>query len=404
MPDYSYVAINKEGKQVKGSMQASDVVAVRSKLKMDGMTMVSAKEQSILTKDIQIGSGKPKTRDLCVFCRQFASILSAGVTVVEALRMLSDQTESVPLKKALIKTRELVQQGETLADAMAQSPKVFDSMFTNMVAAGEESGSLETCVTRMGVQLEKSDKIASLIKSALIYPIAVIVITIAVVILMSLLVVPKFADMFESMGSELPWSTKAVCAIADFLMYKWYILVAIVAAVVIIYKAIGKTEKGKAFYGKIAISAPIFGPLSQKSNSARFARTMSTLVSSGMGITTAIEITGRAMKNILYKYALEKAKDEVEQGIPLSVPIRKAEKEFPPLVHNMLAIGEETGSIENMLDKVAEYYEEETEIASKSMTELMQPVIIVVLGAVVGLMVLAMYQPMISMYGNMGNL
>ena len=404
MGDFSYVAINKEGKQIKGSIQAVDMAAVRSKLKLDGLNPVSIKAQNIFTKDIEIGGGgRVSTRDLSIFCRQFTSILNAGVTVVEALRMLAEQTENKTLKKTLFKTKELVQQGETLAQAMATSPKVFPEMFINMVAAGEESGNLDVCVDRMGNQFEKSAKLSGMIKKAMIYPIAVVVIALAVLMVMSIVVIPKFAEMFVDMGAELPGSTQAVMALSNFILTKWYILIIGVVVVILFAKWSSSTKRGKEIYGAIALKLPIFGDINTKSNAAKFSRTMSTLVSSGMGITAAIEITAKTMQNILYKNALENAKLEVEQGIPLSVPIRKSNI-FPSMVHNMLAIGEETGAIEHMLDKVADYYEEETEQATGSLAELLQPVIIVVLGGMIGWMVLAMYQPMISMYGGMGNL
>ncbi len=403
MPDYSYIAIDKEGKQVKGSVQANDESQVRSKLKIDGLTLVQAKQQSMLSKDISFGSGKVKTRDMSVFCRQFASVLAAGVTVVEALRMLAEQTENKTLKNALIKTRENVQQGDTLAEAMAKSPKIFDSMFTNMIAAGEESGNLETCIVRLGNQLEKSAKLKAMVKGAMIYPIAVVIIALVVLIVMSVFVVPKFASMFEDMGTELPGATKAVMAISDFLIHRSYILIAIVVGLIVLFTAVGKTDGGKHLYGRIALKLPVFGPLNIKNQAASFSRTMATLVSSGMSIPASLEIVAKAMSNIIYTDILVKSKDDVEQGIPLSVPIRKA-PEFPPMVHNMLAIGEETGSIEHMLEKVAEYYEEETEQATANLAAILQPAIIVVLGGMVGWLVLAMYQPMISMYGGLGNL
>lgn len=404
MGDFAYVAINKEGKQIKGNMNAADINAVKNKLKMDGLSPVSVKPQSILTKDIQIGGGgRVKTRDLSIFCRQFTSILNAGVTVVEALRMMGEQTDNKTLKTTLYKTRELVQQGETLAEAMAHSPKVFPTMMVNMVEAGEASGNLDVCIERMGNQFEKSDKLAGMVKKAMIYPIAVIIIAVVVLIVMSVAVIPKFATMFADIGSELPGVTKAVMAISDFLIYKWYILIAIVVGCILFFSWAGKTNKGKEIFGTIAIKLPIFGNINIKSNSAKFARTMSTLVSSGMSITQAIEITAKTMQNILYKNALTNAKTEVEQGIPLSVPIRKSSV-FPSMVHNMLAIGEETGAIEHMLDKVADYFEEETEQATGSLAEVIQPVIIVVIGGLIGLMVVAMYMPMISMYQGLGNL
>ena len=403
MPDFSYLAIDREGKQVKGSIQSADEGSVRAKLKIDGLTLVSLKRQSLLTKEITLGSGTVKTRDMSVFCRQFASVLAAGVTVVEALRMLAEQTENKTLKNALLKTRENVQQGDTLAEAMAKSPKIFDSMFCNMVAAGEESGNLENCIVRLGTQLEKSAKLKAMVRGAMIYPIAVFIVAIGVLIVMSIVVVPKFEGMFADMGTTLPGSTRALMALSSFIMTKWYIVIIAVIALIVIISAVKKTPQGKRFFGRLSLKLPIFGSLNMKSQSASFSRTMSTLVSSGMGITAALDIAAKAMSNVIYSDILIKAKDEVEQGIPLSVPIRKA-PEFPSMVNNMLAVGEESGNIENMLVKVAEYYEEETEQTTANLSTILQPVIIVLLGGIVGWIVLSLYQPMISMYGGLGNL
>jgi len=401
---YTYIAVTRNGEQTKGNIEAKNVEAAKLMLQSNGLTPISVKAQSIFSKDLNIGGEKKVTkRDLSVFCRQFTSILNAGVTVVEALNMLADQTTNKTLVKALRKTSESVQQGDTLAVSMSKHPKVFPEMFVHMVEAGEVSGSLEEAVSRMGTQFEKSAKLAGIIKKAMIYPIAVIVVALVVLIVMSTAVVPQFANMFKDMGSELPGSTKAVMALADFLMNKWWLLIIIVVAVIVGLKMFGSTDKGKEVFGTIAIKIPLIGPVNVKTQSASFARTMSTLVSSGMGISQSLEICAKAMKNILYKNALLKAKQEVEQGVNLSVPIRRA-KVYPALVPNMISIGEETGNIENMLDKVAEYYEEEAELATASMSEMMQPIIIVVLGGLVGWMVLAMYQPMITMYGDMENL
>ncbi|MCQ2495755.1 MAG: type II secretion system F family protein [Lachnospiraceae bacterium] len=404
MAEFQYLAVTNNGENVKGTVKANNIEQAKVQLRMDGLTPITVKAQSIFSKDINIGGEKKVTnRDLSVFCRQFSSILNAGVTVVDALNMLADQTQNKTLVKALKKTSESVQQGETLAQSMAKHPKIFPEMFVNMIEAGEVSGSLETCVIRMGTQFEKSAKLAGILKKASIYPIAVVVVAVVVLIVMSTAVVPQFANMFASMGTDLPGSTKAVMAISDFLKEKWWLLIIIVIGLIAAFKYFGKTEIGKTVYGTIAIKVPIIGPVNIKTQSASFARTMSTLVSSGMGISVALEITAKAMKNIIYRRTLQKAKIEVEQGINLSVPIRKA-KVYPTLVPNMIAIGEETGNVETMLDKVAEYFEEEAELATESMSEMLQPLIIVVLGGLVGWMVLAMYQPMISMYGGLGNL
>lgn len=401
MGDFSYYAINKDGRKVKGSIQAENLNAARLKLKTEGMTPINVKEQSLFEKDISISIGKPvKSRDLSIFCRQFTSILKAGVPVVDALRMMGDQTPNKQLKKAIIDTRERVLQGMTLNEAMKKSPKIFPSMLVNMVEAGEASGNLDLAVSRMGRQFEKSAKLSGLIKKAMIYPIVMLVVALIVTIIMSVVVVPKFASMFAEMGSQLPLATRIVVGFSNLLLHDWYLLLAAVIVIVLIIRYLASTEQGKVFFGTLAIKIPIFGKLNVKSYAAKFSRTLSTLVSAGIPITSAIDITSRTMGNILFCRAMQKAKEEVEQGIPLSVPIRKAQV-FPPLLYNMLSIGENTGNIEGMLDKVAEYYEEETELAAESLAELIQPVIIVVLGIIIGGLVLAMYQPMISMYSNL---
>jgi len=292
--DFTYVAINKDGKEVKGTIDAVDENRARAKLKSDGLRPVSVKQANIFTKDINIGGGKVKTRDLSILCRQFTSILNAGVTVVEALRMLADQTENKTLKKALGETRSLVEQGETLAGAMAKQSKVFPAMLVTLVEAGEESGSLEVSFDRMGKQFEKSAKLQGMIRKAMIYPIVLITVAFLVVVVMSVFVIPRFADMFTEIGSELPGITKAVVAVSDILIHQWYVIILIAVTVVVILKFYAGTESGKVVFGKIAINAPIFGKLNVKSNSAKFARTLSTLVSSGLGISQAIEITGKS--------------------------------------------------------------------------------------------------------------
>jgi type IV pilus assembly protein PilC len=402
--DYSYIALNKDGREIKGSLQAENLNAARFKLKNDGMTPITVKEQSFLEKDVNLGfSKKVKSRDLSIFCRQLTSIINAGVPVVDALRMLGDQTPNQKLKKAIIDTKERVQQGMTLTEAMKKNPKEFPAMFVNMVEAGESSGNLEIAISRMGHQFEKSAKLSGLVKKAMIYPIVMFTVALAVMITMSIVVVPKFAEMFAEMGSELPLATRIIVGFSNLLLHKWYILLAITILLVFAIRFFASTEQGKTFFSTLALKIPIFGKLNVKTSSAKFARTMSTLVSAGIPITQAIEITGRTMTNVLFYRALVKAKEDVEQGIPISTPIRKS-RVFPPLVYNMLAIGEDTGNIEGMLDKVADYYEEETEITTASLAELMQPIIIVVLGAMIGVLVLAMYQPMISMYGDIGSI
>lgn len=404
MTDYVYTAVTKDGKKVKGTISANTQSRAMAMLREQGLVPTKVEQQTLLNKDlnISIGSGV-KPRDLSVFCRQFQSILAAGVTIVEALGMLVDQTENKVFAKAIKETQTSVQKGSTLAEAMKAHPKVYPAILVNMVEAGEASGSLEVAMERMSIQFEKSARLKALVKKAMMYPIVIIIVAIGVLIAMSLLVIPQFAEMFESMGSELPGITKAVMAFSDFLMHKWYLLILIVVVVGIAVTAFAKTEMGQVVFGTIAIKAPIFGKLSVKSASASFARTISTLMGAGIPLSEALDITSRSMKNIHFKRALQAAKKEVEQGTNLSEPLRRSGL-FPMMIPQMIKIGEETGNIDGMLIKAADYYEDEVEIATGSLTTLMEPLIIVVMGVIVAVLVLAMYMPMIDMYSGMENL
>jgi len=404
MTDYIYTAVTKDGKKVKGTISANTQSRAMAMLREQGLVPTKVEQQTLLNKELNISiGGGVKPRDLSVFCRQFQSILAAGVTIVEALGMLVDQTENKTFAKAIKETQTSVQKGSTLAEAMKAHPKVYPPILVNMVEAGEASGSLETAMERMSVQFEKSAKLKALVKKAMMYPIVIIIVAIGVLIAMSLLVIPQFAEMFESMGSELPGITKAVMAFSDFLMHKWYLLILIVVVVAIAVTAFAKTETGQVVFGTIAIKAPIFGKLSVKTASASFARTISTLMAAGIPLSEALDITSRSMKNIHFKRALQAAKKEVEQGTNLSEPLRRSGL-FPMMIPQMIKIGEETGNIDGMLIKAADYYEDEVEIATGSLTTLVEPMIIVVLGAIVAVLVLAMYMPMIDMYSGMEEL
>ena len=404
MTDYVYTAVTKDGKKVKGTISANTQSRAMAMLREQGLVPTKVEQQTLLNKDLNLSiGGGVKPRDLSVFCRQFQSILAAGVTIVEALGMLVDQTENKVFAKTIKETQTAVQKGSTLAEAMKAHPKVYPSILVNMVEAGEASGSLELAMERMSVQFEKSAKLKALVKKAMMYPIVIIIVAIGVLIAMSILVIPSFAEMFESMGSELPGITKAVMAFSDFLMHKWYLLILIVVVATISITAFAKTETGQVVFGTIAIKAPIFGKLSVKTASASFARTISTLMAAGIPLSEALDITSRSMKNIHFKRALQAAKKEVEQGTNLSEPLRKCGL-FPMMIPQMVKIGEETGNIDGMLIKSADYYEDEVEIATGSLTTLMEPLIIVVLGAIVAVLVLAMYMPMIDMYSGMEGL
>ena len=404
MIDYIYTAVGKDGKKVKGTISATNESRARIMLKEQGLVPTKLAKQTALNKDIDISVGaKVKPRDLSVFCRQFQSILKAGVTIVEALEMLAGQTENKVFAKAIRETRSSVQKGSTLAEAMKEQPKIYPNILINMIEAGEVSGSLEVALERMAIQFEKSTKTKALVKKALTYPAMILIVAFAVVIIMSIVVVPKFAAMFEEMDTEMPAMTKIIMSFSDFIIHKWYIVLLVIVVAAFGIVTFFRSDAGKRFWGRVSIKLPIFGKLIVKSTSASFARTISTLVSAGVPLSEAIEITGRSLNNVLFQEALQEAKRKVEQGSNLSEPLEACGL-FPPMIPQMIRIGEETGNVDGMLVKAADYYEEEVEIATGSLTSMIEPLIIVVLGAIVAFLVLALYMPMMSMYGGMENL
>ncbi|MBD5471257.1 MAG: type II secretion system F family protein [Lachnospiraceae bacterium] len=398
MAKFGYEAIDKLGKEVKGSIDAANEDEVKSKLRSQGLTVVSVKGQSVLTADIniQIG-GYPTARDLSVMCRQFVSMNKAGVTIMETLRMLYEQTENKRLKEALNTVRIDIEKGDTLAQALAEHPKVFPDLMINMVAAGEASGTLHVAMERVSQQLEKSSKTQALVKKAMIYPIAVMIIAVVITIVMLVVVIPSYQSMFVDLGTDLPGITKFYVALSDGLINYWYIIAPVAAAIAFGIVAFSKTDMGKHVFGKLALTIPMFKDMTVKSAAAQMARTLGTLLGSGVSLVEATSIVSGIMGNVYFKEALKDASMQVSIGMPLSRPLEECGL-FPPMVYHMLRIGEESGNSEEMLDKLADYYDEEVEMAVQSLMAALEPMIIVVLAVVVGGLVAACMAPMLTMY------
>jgi len=369
-----------------------------AELRRQELTVIDLGEQSFLTKDIdiQIG-GWPKARDLSVMCRQFVSMTKAGVSILESLKMLCEQTENKRLQEALKEVRISVEKGETLADSMAEHPKVFPGIMVNMVAAGEASGSLEIAMDRVAIQLEKSHKTQAMVKKAMIYPVAVCIVAVIVTIIMLVKVIPSYESMFESLETELPWITQLYVNLSHGIINYWFIIVPVLIAIVLGIKSFAATDIGKHFFGKIALKLPLVKTLIIKSASSMMARTLSTLIGAGVPLIEAVDIVSGVMNNVYFKEALKDAKEEITIGMPLSRPLQESGL-FPPMVYQMIRIGEESGNTEDMLDKLADYYEEEVEMAVQSLMAAMEPMIIVVLAIVVGGLIAACMMPMMSMY------
>lgn len=400
MPSFEYEVINQKGKEIKGSMEGANKDKVIAELKADGYIPLKVNEQNFLNKDLSfhIGSGV-KPRDLSVFCRQFVSIISAGVTVINALQMLGEQTENKNLRKAIREVQTSIEKGESLAASMKNQGKIFPDILINMVEAGEASGSLEVAFDRMASHFEKEAKLKGLVKQAMIYPIVVCVVAIGVICTMIIYVVPKFENMFQQIDAKLPAITLFMISVSNFMVHYWWLLLLIFAALAAGISAYRKSPAGKEFLGRLALKLPLFGNLAIKSSSARLTRTLSTLFAAGIPLVNAIDIAARMMDNVIIRQSLQKSKEEVARGIPLSQPL-KACGLFPPMVYHMTEIGEETGNMEEMLDKIADYYDEEVEAATKALTTVLEPLIIVILAVIVGTIVLSIISPMMSLYNN----
>ena len=394
MAQYNYKAMDKNGKAKKGSIEAINLDKAKEKLKSEGLIVQDIKEQGAGKKG---GGKKVKDKDLAVFCKQFSAVLNAGVTIISALEMMSEQLENKTLKRALQEARAYVQKGGTLADAFKLNPKVFPPIMINMTAAGEMSGNLEICFDRLTTHFETANALHSKVKGAVTYPIVILIVVVAVVAVLLVGVIPQFSQMFDDLGSQLPAATQMLVNLSDFLQHKWYILVIIVAAIVFGLKAFGKTEPGSLMYAKIGIKFPLFGNLTIKSAAATFSRTMATLMASGISLIDAVEQVAKMINNRIIREALLDAKTQIAKGVPLSKPLRDCGI-FPPMLPQMTKIGEETGNIEDMMDKVADYYEMEVNDATDALTAAMEPLIIVIMGVVVGGIVMAIYSPMLSMY------
>lgn len=404
MAVFDYSCFDCKGNKKKGSMEASDQEMVISLLKADGKMPIVISEQSLLTKDVNIEFGKAvSSKDLAVFCRQFHSILSAGVSIVYALEMLGNETENKKLQKAVKDIKRVVEKGEQLSLAMSSQTNIFPPILINMVEAGEISGSFDVSMLRMAEHFEKEAKITAVIKKASIYPIILCFVSMGVILLMLVKVIPTFMGMFEDMNTKLPAVTMAVVHASNFAKNYWFILVAVILLIVIGIKVLKASEQGKELFSQLVLKLPYVGKLVVKSASARLGRTLSTLLSAGVSITQALEMTAKTMDNTVIKRQLYNAVTEVERGVPISYTL-EATKTFPPMVSHLIRIGEQTGNTEVMLTKLAQYYEEEVETSTASLMTALEPLMIVVLAGIIGFLLTAMFQPMLTMYQGLNNL
>lgn len=403
MATFKYRITDKYGKDKKGTVEANSEEAAIAKLKGDGAIVHSVKETtSVDDAAWNISIGNPvKLKDITLFCRQFYSILNAGVTVVDGLKMMEDSTENKTLRKSIYNVQVNVEKGETLANAMALEGKVFPDLLINMVAAGEATGNLSIAFERICTQFEKDQKLRSMLIGAMIYPVVVLIVAVIVVIVLMVVVIPQFQQVFESMGEQLPLPTRIVIAVSDFMIANLIWVIGGIIGLIALIIWFKNTETGKQLTSRMCLKIPIIKDFSIKNASAKFSMTMSTLVMSGVPLVEALGIVANVVENRVVRKVLNDAREDVMQGVPMSEPIEASEV-FPEMVYHMLRIGEETGNTEAMLDKVAEYYEQEVEAATKNLTTAMEPAVIILLAVVVGGVVGAIVMPMMQIYSMAG--
>ena len=392
MPFYKYAGVNKKGETVKGSIDADDEKGARQALLAQGIRADSLKKD--WTK-IELGGGGMKPKELVIFTRQFATMINAGLSIIQGLEILSAQSETPYFRSILRKVKNSVEEGKSLSDSL-KDHKVFSDLYVNLVAAGEVGGILDTILDRLAVFLEKNAATTAKIKSAMKYPAIVLTATIAITIVLLYYVVPTFAALFMSNGQQLPGLTQVIVDMSEWVQENiLFIIIALIGIVVAIRMAM-KNPKFRFGVHKYALNAPVVGDLIRKSAVARFTRTLGTLVSSGVPLVDGLEVVSRTSGNMMIEKAIIFVRQKVIEGSDMTTPLTEAGV-FPSMVVQMIGVGEATGAMDTMLNKIADFYEEEVDVAVEGLTSMIEPILMIVIGGIVGTMMVAMYLPMFSM-------
>ncbi len=404
MPVYTYRARDRSGKVVTATMEAATEREVAASLRDKGMFVAEIKPPAKgLNMEIKMPAflDAPNLRDVTLFSRQFATVIAAGLPVVQSLNILQRQADRQGMKDALGKIRTDVETGLPLSDALAKHPRIFNKLYIYLARAGEVSGNLDGILERVATYMEKQQAIRGKVRSAMTYPMVVLVIAIAVTFFLLTGIVPQFAQILDQLGGDLPLITQILVSISDFLRFQWWLLLIIVVATVVGIGFYYRTNNGRHVIDRILLRLPVLGPLVQKSSIASFSQTFGLLLRSGVNIVEAIDITKGTAGNIIVEDILSETKDAVQRGEQVSVTLTKYPQVFPPLVSSMVAIGEETGAIDAMLEKIAEFYEREVDEAVEGLTAALEPMLIVFLGVIVGFIVAGMFLPMFAIIGQL---
>jgi type IV pilus assembly protein PilC len=395
MPMFEYTARSQTGQIQKGQLDVVSKDEVNAYLRKNRLILVSVREAP---KQIKFSMGGPrvKTRDIVIFTRQFATMINAGLPLVQSLNILASQTENKTLADVTKAVVYDVESGNTLADAFSKHPRAFSSLYVNMVAAGEAGGILDTILLRLATFLEKNDALVRKVKGAMIYPGVIISVAAIAICILLVFVIPTFQTMFSSAGLELPLPTRVVIAMSDFLIGYWWAILGAIGAGVFALKSYYATAAGRLQIDALMLKAPVLGDVIRKSAVSRFTRTLGTLVSSGVSILEGLEITAKTAGNQVVHNAVMESRQSIAGGETIAAPLERS-KVFPPMVISMIAVGEQTGGLDEMLSKIADFYDEEVDVAVSALLSLMEPAMIVGLGVIVGGMVIAMYLPIFDM-------
>ena len=399
MAEFLWTAKTRNGDKRSGELEAASKEAVEQRLKAQGLTPIKVKKKPQEIHLKMPGSSGVTPRDLMLFTRQFSTMIDAGLPLVQCLEILHSQQENVWFKKILGEVKAQVESGKTFADALSKHPKVFNPLFVNLVAAGETGGILDTIMNRLAGQIEKSVKLTKQIKGAMFYPMAIVGVAIIVVTVLLLFVIPVFEKMFADFGGQLPMPTQVVIDFSNWSVEHWYLFPLVPTLLIVAFRAIRNNPKGRRFTDRVAINLPIFGPLIQKTAVAGFTRTMGTMLSSGVPILDSLEIVAKSSSNMIITEGIMYARSKVAEGKNLSDPLLETGI-FPSMVCQMVAIGESTGAMDTMLNKIADFYEEEVDTAVGALTSLLEPIIMVFLAVILGGFLIAMYLPIFTIAGN----
>lgn len=393
MPVYVWKGIGSGGKRRKGKLEAADERQVENHLKRLRISDYTIKDAP---KEITLIKPKVKPKDVMIFTRQFSTMIDAGLPLVQSLKVLGDQIENPTFRNAVRDINSAVQSGSTLSDSMRKYPKMFDDLYCNLVAAGEAAGILDSILKRLAEYIEAAEKLKRKVKSAMTYPAVVLLVAVAVIIVLLVFVIPVFTEVFAGLGSELPPLTRYVVFASDLLVDNALYCIIALAAFIYGFIKLSKTEKGRGFIDAVSLKLPVFGDLTRKVAVAKFSRTLATMLQAGVPIMSSLDIVASTAGNKVVEAAIIESRMAIAEGRPLTDPLLESGV-FPPMVTQMIAIGEEAGALDAMLLKVADFYDDEVNAAVDAMTALIEPMLIVFLGVTVGTVVIAMYMPIFTM-------